>query len=335
MNISTYAHSSLEELRRLDTVEKTTLYQQANEENNIDLVRKLNEIGMKPEIPQVNKPGVISSYMDIATKHDTILASLQELRQNKQLLTEKEFETVKGDKKWCEKSEISRLLGANHLTKKINELKLQHIKVPEKVAVLKDGETLTITGQDGCDQYCYDFNSKQIAVYAEEIEHVNRKLTREEISELVQLIAHAHFTDLAPLNKKNEMPGNFILTKTDIYFIDTEFKSFYSSPRVPFGNFDRFLPSIREEDEAFFQDEVQKYAKTASAIPKMHYYLLDDCQLERYEKKKQEKTEKEKIEIEEIQKRMAPLNYVGAKVAGIYKPNQFSYPVTEILDSKK
>ena len=124
--------------------------------------------------------------------------------------------------------------------------------------------------------------SDQITVYAEKIEHVNRKLTREEIAELVKLVVHAHFTDMGPLDDKKKIPDNFILTETDIYFIDTEFKSFFSDSITPIMNFTRFFPSTKPHDTDFFIHEINTYEHQHSKFDPLNYYDADRGHLEYY-----------------------------------------------------
>src|SRR5690606_17992681 len=111
-----------------DDVTRKAIYQEANENHNVDLVRQLNELGMKPNIPSFSGPTIISNSMDIATKHDIILHFLTELRKTNKLLTQSEFQALPSEK-WKEKINLSRILGRDHLMQKIQEHNLKHIKV--------------------------------------------------------------------------------------------------------------------------------------------------------------------------------------------------------------
>ncbi len=120
---------SLQNFSKLDIMSQRAIYQEANEKDNVDLVRQLNDLGMKPQIPSFSGPSIISNFMDVATKYDTILPFLKNLRQTNRLLTEKEFQSLSG-KTWFEKNKLSRILGCDHLLQKIRESQLKHFKVP-------------------------------------------------------------------------------------------------------------------------------------------------------------------------------------------------------------
>lgn len=183
---------------------------------------------MKPSVPSFIGPTIISNFMDIATKHDIILHFLKELRKSNRLLTMREFRSLPS-KGWVKKDQLNRILGCDHLMQKIRENNLKHIKVPLKVAVVKQTKSLKVSGWHYIDNL-YDIQSDQIRIYAERITSVDRKLSREEIDEIIQVIATSQFADL--------WPSNIVLADDGIYFIDTEFKSFTGS--LCWANMERF-----------------------------------------------------------------------------------------------
>jgi hypothetical protein len=135
----------LNNFNSLCDVEKRNLYRQANITHNFGLVRHLNDLGMKPTVPSFPGPAIISTSMDIDTKYNAILGFLKNLRENNRLFTGKEFKDI-SEKRWINKgNKLSRILGCDFLDQKIIELQLKHIKVPLKIAVVKDSEELTIS----------------------------------------------------------------------------------------------------------------------------------------------------------------------------------------------
>lgn len=126
-----------------EVVSKRDIYQEANETHNVDLVRQLNDEGMKPIVPSFSGPAIISSFMDISTKHDIILGFMKKLRETNKLLTEKEFQLLPS-KNWIEKESMGRILGCDHLMRNIMENQLRHIKVPLKIAVVEEGRESSV-----------------------------------------------------------------------------------------------------------------------------------------------------------------------------------------------
>ncbi len=51
----------------LDDIAKREIYREANETHNVDFVRQLNQLDMKPDVPNFSGPTIISNYMDIST----------------------------------------------------------------------------------------------------------------------------------------------------------------------------------------------------------------------------------------------------------------------------
>jgi hypothetical protein len=297
--------------------DQRAIYQKANETHNVDLVRQLNEVGMKPTVPSFSGPAIISNFMDIATKHDIILGFLKDLRQTNRLLTEKEFQPL-SDKKWIQKYKLSRIMGCNHLMRTIKENNLQHIKIPLKVAVVDNAESLKVTGWEYFN--LYDFNSDQIKIYAEKIERIERKLTRVEIDELIQVFAMANFTDLNP--------ENILVAEDGIYFIDTECQSF--SRQIHWRKMERFESLISDDDLTYFRGKVEEKMnepetkKDVNEYEKLNYVLRTIKGLP---------TEAYKNEIEELENKISRLEYVGAKEVGsdCLRPNNFTFNLRDIL----
>ena len=258
MAVTLNTNFSMENFSALDIEKKRALYQKANEEENIELVRQLNQLGMKPEVPPILGPSIISNLMDVATKYDILLQYFKNLRQTNRLFKEKEFENL-SDKKWRQKYNFSRLLGCDHMAKKISELHLTRIKVPTKVMVVEAPEHLQVEAWDPEENgQLFEIRPKQIKIYAEEIESVDRKLTRNEIDEIIQIIASANFTDMHA--------GQLIVAKDGIYFIDTEFRSFEGS--INWAQVGSFYVFVAEEDKSYFLGKLKE--KDQEPLPQLN-----------------------------------------------------------------
>lgn len=302
---------------KLDLFSKRALYQEANETHNVDLVRELNEQGMKPEAPVPLKPSIISGYMDIATKHDLILGFFKELRQTGKLLTEMEFQELP-PKKWIRKSNLSRILGCDHLIQLIKKRCFKHIKTPVKKVVVQGSDTLEIMGYDTKDGL-YDMQSKQITIYAEKIKSIERKLSIEEIDEFIQIVDEANFVDLNP--------ENIVVAEDGLYFIDTEFKSFAGT--VHFGKMGRFECFIDKKDRAYFRRKVTEKMEEKRPVREINEYgsLVNILEM------LSQVPEPPIRQMEELRAKISKLEYVGARKSGSawYNPNKFSLSLTEIL----
>jgi hypothetical protein len=302
----------------LDVEAQRAIYQQANEDGDIEAVRGLNELGMKPPIPSFSGPSIISSFMDIASKYDAIFSFFKNLRETNRLLTEREALSL-STKEWIKKGSLSRIMGRDHLVQKIAEKNLACIKVPEKIVVITETKELIIEGWQekarGMDSF-YTLYSDQVTTYAKKIESVERKLSRKEIDELIQIIAAANFSDL---NR-----DNIVVAQDGIYLIDTEFKSF--ADRISWEKMGRFNGLIDQEDLAYFQNSVQEKAKEPLTIGEPTYYHSLTFYLTAMQEAGQ-------TPPETIKTAVTALEYVGMKKAGngCFSQNTFSLNLNDIL----
>lgn len=312
---------STQDFSTLEIMSKRAIYQKANESHDVDLVRDLNDLGMKPKVPSFSGPTIVSNFMDIATKYDTILEFLKRLRQSNRLLTEQEFQPL-STKQWFQKSNLSRILGCDHLMRKIMEKQLKHMKIPLKIAVVEDKKSLEISGWEYSDNL-YEIHSDQVKIYAEKINRVDRKLSRDEIDELIQVIATANFLDLAF--------QNIVVAEDGVYFIDTEFKSFDGS--ICWEKMQRFESLISEEDKTYFEKKIQQKMDEPREKKEINRYHSLKNMLDIFDELPQSSIEKYKNIIEEIKNKILSLEYVGAKESGIWwrKPNKFTFNLKDIL----
>lgn len=299
-----------------------TIYQEANESHNVALVRQLNDLGMQPKVPSFSGPTIISNFMDIATKYDTILGFMKELRQSNRLLTEQEFQSL-STKKWIQKSKLGRILGCDHLMRKIAEKELKHMKTPLKIVVIEDAESLKISGWEYSDNL-YELDSDQVKIFAEDIKPIERKLSRDEIDELIQVIATTNFLDL--------WPANIVVAEDGVYFIDTEFKSFAGS--ICWGKLGRFESLVDEKDKVYFKEKIEEKMNAPETIKEINGYNNIKNMLRLLKKIPESSLEEiDRKEIEEMENKIRNLEYVGAKEAGSsgMKPNNFLFNLKDIL----
>ncbi len=322
MNTNYNIAISVQSFSSLDENTKNATYQQANETHQVHVVRQLNQQGIKPQSPQAPSPSIASQYMDIATKYDKILGYLKELRQTHRLLTEQEFQPL-STRKWIHKNDINRMLGCDHIMRKIAENNLKYIKVPEKIAVIENTEYLNINGFVDTFSF-YSIETDQIKVFAQEVKRVDRKLSRDEIDELITIVAAANFVDL--------WPANIFIAEDGVYFIDTEFKSFGGD--IEWGKMGRFTSLVSEEDMGYFTELVNKKLAESRSVPqRKSLYQINDSYKTLSNRMdlietifSPEQKEPIKEQINELKQKLFHLELVGNKIAGYdyLNPNRFT-----------
>lgn len=217
-----------EDFNKLDQDLKLKIYFIANAYGNETLVEKLKPLGMdKPPLSQPMGPSTFTRDMDIITAKNTIQNFCKDLRGEGLLLTAEEFKEINKEKKYRYKgSSVDRIQGKNFIDKflKENGFRFQHIKVPKKLLVLKE-DTKVIDFNLNSDTLRLDGNN-EFEIYAENIiKRVQQKLSLDEAIELMIFLEETRFQDCSPRN------NNILYAEDGIYFIDTEFKSFF--PKVP------------------------------------------------------------------------------------------------------
>jgi hypothetical protein len=238
---------------------QSLIYRTANNFNNISLVARLNTLGKYTTDAPITKPCILSLRMDIATTHQTISAYLKKLRQENRLLTETEFQNFQSNGSWFKKGNFTRILGRDYILDLTKELNLKHIKVPEKKVVIHSNkEKLSFEiGQYESRDIVW-MKTEDISIYAQEIQKVNRFVSREEMTELFTIIKAANFSDLWYLN--------FIVAEDGIYFIDTEIKSFVN--RICWDKMKGLASFMAKEDQEWFKGQIyQKIEDLKHAKP--------------------------------------------------------------------
>lgn len=301
---------------QLTESEREKLYRDANIEADCTTVDTMNSWGMYQKA-SLHGPAIISGYMDVATQRRVIDDKIKQLQQQGRLLQQHQFKTADS---WIKKSQFGRILGSDYLAAKIHQLSLKRMKVPNKIAVFKetaDDKELVMKLFQGLS--FDEVESDQLDIYAERIESVDRKLTDEEVDELVRLLDASGYTDL--------WPENFILAKDGLYFIDTEFKSFAEVPE--WGKLMR-LTSIVESPEFLQKLVVSKFEST-----QMHPYEIQNSRcaviqkiIKFYEKARDEgKIEEENLKfLQKAQEIQTLYKRVGTDVRlTMLKPTKLSF----------
>ncbi len=237
-----------EEFLCLSSEMQSLIYRTANNFNNTLLVARLNTLGKYTTNAPITRPSILSLRMDIATAYQILSDYLVKLRQEDRLLTENEFQDFQSNQSWRKKSDFTRILGRDYILHLVEELHLKHIKVPVKKAVINpSNETISFKISQHGKGDLVRMDSEDITIYAQDIQKVDRLLSREEMTELFTIIEAAKFTDLKDVN--------FIIAEDGIYFIDTEIRSFYDTNEwAGMKNLSCFMP---EKDQEWFIDQIR------------------------------------------------------------------------------
>lgn len=152
----------------------------------------------------------------------------EELKDEGLLLTKQQFDES-GIKEACIRKsfDIGRILGSHYITKTAEELGLKHIKVPKKYAVISHDRENKSSLEAFVDKRTLEIKTHEVEIYAEKITPLERKATREELKELLQILEATGYGDF--------MGDNFFVGRNQngeegIYFIDTEYNNFRHAP---------------------------------------------------------------------------------------------------------
>jgi hypothetical protein len=221
------------------------------------LLPRLRERSKMPE-----RGSIFSCSMNAIDVRGAMRNFLVDLRGKGLLLTSQEFQALQKD--YLEKKrDIGRILGRNYLAVNIQALGLTRIKVPQKIAVFANDDTVTwntsraignLTKLNNLGVMSYD-----LRIYAQKIHRVERWMTRDELMQLTTLIEAVDFyeMDLA----------NFIVAEDGIYIIDTEWRNFDG---VQYDKFKRLLEIVAPEDrpwcENFLNLKIQQNKEKLASI---------------------------------------------------------------------
>jgi len=243
----------------LDPELKSLIYRVANMYMREALVMKLNGLGMGSQEPLwFAHPGldVVAPNMDCITARESIQAFLTDLRRQGLLMTKEEFSQLDQSKYMSKTAQVGRILGRDFIERTAKKLGLTHIKAPKKVAVIelnssvlgnpepRTNVAISVVGS-------FELKSQNLEIYAERITSVRRTVSREEMSELLTLLAAVRYSDF--------LGDNLMIAQDGIYIIDTEFHNFRFEPEYLEVDFSGWMA---EEDREWFRTE--RAARTAA-----------------------------------------------------------------------
>ncbi len=200
----------------------------------------------------------LSCAMDSAEIQNAVSCYVQKLLKENRLMTQENFQQNLKWPSWLEKGNFERIIGCDHVQKVIDDFAFQSIKVPRTVAVVKENELKEIEYKvNNYCRTCYGtrvpssvlVSCENLRVFAEEIKSIDRKISKQEMEQLVKVIDKSHFSDLNP--------ENFIISEESVYFlVDTEYKSF--SQEINPEKLKRLSVFLNPEDQDWFQELISE-----------------------------------------------------------------------------
>jgi hypothetical protein len=292
---------TLEELESLSRTDQQIAYQLANIYSQLNVVRIMKALGFNrsEELIMREGPSIFGCNMDVLEMHEQLQAFLKNLRSQKLLLTQTEFNQLSTENYIEKGSDIGRILGRNYIEKKARELGLKHVKAPRKMIVIDD-EIPSIKLRTSAS---LDIEAPKggITIYAERIQASNRKITSEEVSELLRLFEATGFSDIHW--------GNVIIAEDGVYIIDTEFTNFWV--------------------HRFYFENGRQYAEMAKivhALPVEQQQTLIDglnIKIKTYQKNEEELNEQRMFRLKAEQ--------AALQKSGCFYGPDFTFPVNELI----
>jgi len=189
--------------------------------------------------PTIQRPFFFHDDAEFLTIRNLIRSLLLSLRQNRLLLTEKEFENRNICPVMTKGHDVSRVVGCDCITTALKIHGLRKIRVPQKFLVLNSrAKHITLSKK---------LFSKELTVFATQILEDYRRLSSEEMRELITLVEATGYSDC--------YRRNLITTKSHVYVVDTELKAFF--PLAPdTGHLKSLTNSVEAEDQNAFSEEL-------------------------------------------------------------------------------
>lgn len=242
---------SVEKFSALDDQQKKEIYFVANAFGSEKVVKKLKPLFENQR--RLFQPGrsLFVADMDVMTAKETVKNFLVNLRKEGSLLTEEEFNKLNPKKYLSKINEFGRIQGKRFIERIVQENHLKHIKVPQKIAVLKNSEEPISFSIDENDLELIP--QKTLMVYAEKVVSVKRKMSLEEAIEMMIVLVKTGYNDI--------MNSNWFLCEDGIYFIDTEYPNF-TPDRPKFNAIKQFAALLDAEDAKKFFIEFEKQVES-------------------------------------------------------------------------
>lgn len=292
---------TLEELRSVSKEDQQTVYQLANIYSQLNVVRTMKALGFNrsEELLVREGPSIFGCNMDALEMNECLQTFLTALRSKKLLLTQTEFNHLSSKNYVKKGGDIGRILGRDYIERKACELGLKHVKVPRKMIVIDDANpNIKLRTSADLD---IEAPTGGITVYAERIQGSNRKITSEEISELLRLFEATGFSDIHW--------GNIITAEDGVYVIDTEFTNFWVA--------------------RFYFENGRQYAemeKIVHALPiEQQQKLIDELniKIETYLKNEEELNEQQMLRLK--------AEKAALQKSGCFYGPDFTFPVNELI----
>lgn len=201
---------SVEDLKALSRDDQEMAFRLANMYSNLEVLKIFRTLGFVRTEPlfRPEGPSIFGFNMDALEIQEVLAQALKG-----RIISKSNF---KNNNTYIEKGgDVGRLLGRDYILRTIQRLGLKHVKVPEKFIVADESEPLkirvnpdhSITAESAVD------------VYAVRVNRSDRKITSDEVKELLALFEAAGFSDIHW--------GNIIIAADGVYIIDTEFTNFW------------------------------------------------------------------------------------------------------------
>ncbi len=215
------------------------------------VLQKLRGMRIPTTLEKPEGPALFSYNMDAIDVENTFRDFLVNLRGKGLLLTKEEFAQKDKSRYYHKYDDIGRILGRDYIQQTAERLNLPYIKVPEKIAVIqptgKNASSLRFIGNMGV-------QSPDLQIYAERIESIKRKATKDEMIGLLDLIEATGYNDFFG---QNLFMGRNLSGEEGIYFIDTEYDNFSFLPS--YNNIGESLSALMaREDLEWFQKELDR-----------------------------------------------------------------------------
>lgn len=243
-----------EEFLQLPIELREKIFKVANICIHKEFLQKLRDFGMRQPPAQPERAALFSYNMDAIDVEETLHTFLGNLRRDGLLLTKEEF-AQKDLARYVHKgADIGRVLGRDYIERTANHLNLPHVKVPKKIAVIQPEDEGALTLEFTLARnLAMDISCPSLQIYAERIEPIERKATREEMTGLLDLIEATGFNDFYG---HNLLMGKNHNGEEGIYFIDTEYRNFSSLPC--FSNIESLGAFMASEEHAWLQQELNR-----------------------------------------------------------------------------
>lgn len=234
----------VEELTALSRDDQEMAFRLANMYSNLEVLKIFRTLGFVRNEPlyRPEGPSIFGFNMDALQMREVLVHALKGRVLSKSNFKNKNTYIDKG-------GDVGRLLGRDYILRTIQRLGLKHVKVPEKFIVAEESEPLKIRVNS---DHSITAESS-VDVYAVRVNRADRKITSDEVKELLALFEAVGFSDIHW--------GNIIIAADGVYIIDTEFTNFwinrfYFEGGNQFAQMAKIVHALPLEEQKPFIDEL-------------------------------------------------------------------------------